>query len=284
MCGIAGFYHPHKNYTSQEAHYKDILASMARVQRRRGPDDSGVWLSPHAGLSHVRLSIIDLAGGRQPMVKSPGGRTAAIAYNGELYNTEELRKELLSLGHTFLTSSDTEVILESYLEYGPDFAERLNGIFAIAIADTANNRLCLVRDRAGVKPLFYTVRGEELFFASEPKGLFAVPEIVPQADKEGLNEIFSLGPARTPGCGVFRNVREVLPGHMLLLSPEGLRQEAFWKLESRPHTDSFERTVEKTAFLVRDAVRRQMVSDVPICTFLSGGLDSSLVSSICAGE
>ena len=116
MCGIAGFYHPHKNYTPQEAHYKDILASMARVQRRRGPDDSGVWLSPHAGLSHVRLSIIDLAGGRQPMVKSPGGRTAAIAYNGELYNTEELRKELLSLGHTFLTSSDTEVILESYLE------------------------------------------------------------------------------------------------------------------------------------------------------------------------
>ena len=284
MCGIAGFYHPHKNYTSQEAHYKDILASMARVQRRRGPDDSGVWLSPHAGLAHVRLSIIDLIGGRQPMVKSPGGRTAAIAYNGELYNTEELRKELLSLGHTFLTSSDTEVILESYLEYGPDFAERLNGIFAIAIADTANNRLCLVRDRAGVKPLFYTVRGEELFFASEPKGLFAVPEIVPQADKEGLNEIFSLGPARTPGCGVFRNVREVLPGHMLLLSPEGPRQEAFWKLESRPHTDSFERTVEKTAFLVRDAVQRQMVSDVPICTFLSGGLDSSLVSSICAGE
>lgn len=218
------------------------------------------------------------------MVKSGSGQTFAIAYNGELYNTDELRQELMAAGYSFQTSSDTEVILAGYMEYGPDFVKRLNGIFAFAIMDTALNRLCLFRDRAGVKPLFYTVRGEELIFSSELKGILAYPGVKAQLDRRGLNEVFSIGPARTYGCGVLKDMEELLPGHYLICTPDGIRQQSYWKLVSRPHEDSYERTIEKTSFLVEDSVRRQMVSDVPICTFLSGGVDSSLVSAICAKE
>lgn len=218
------------------------------------------------------------------MVKSGSGQTFAIVYNGELYNTDELRQELMAAGYSFQTSSDTEVILAGYMEYGPDFVKRLNGIFAFAIMDTALNRLCLFRDRAGVKPLFYTVRGEELIFSSELKGILAYPGVKAQLDRRGLNEVFSIGPARTYGCGVLKDMEELLPGHYLICTPDGIRQQSYWKLVSRPHEDSYERTIEKTSFLVEDSVRRQMVSDVPICTFLSGGVDSSLVSAICAKE
>ena len=284
MCGIAGFYNPHDHYLKEKIHYETVLADMAGRQRHRGPDDSGLYLAEHGGLSHARLSIIDLSGGRQPMVKSGSGQTFAIVYNGELYNTDELRQELMAAGYSFQTSSDTEVILAGYMEYGPDFVKRLNGIFAFAIMDTALNRLCLFRDRAGVKPLFYTVRGEELIFSSELKGILAYPGVKAQLDRRGLNEVFSIGPARTYGCGVLKDMEELLPGHYLICTPDGIRQQSYWKLVSRPHEDSYERTIEKTSFLVEDSVRRQMVSDVPICTFLSGGVDSSLVSAICAKE
>lgn len=284
MCGIAGFYNPHDHYLKEKEHFETVLASMAGAQRRRGPDDSGLCLSEHGGLSHTRLSIIDLTGGHQPIVKSGSGQTFAIVYNGEIYNTEELRQELIRCGHLFQTSSDTEVILAGYMEYGPDFVKRLNGIFAFAVLDTAKNRLCLFRDRAGVKPLFYMVRGDEILFASEPKGIFAYPGVRPQLDKKGLNEVFSIGPARTYGCGVFKGMEELLPGHFLICGQDGLRLKSYWKLESHPHEDSYEKTIEKTSFLVQDAIRRQMVSDVPVCTFLSGGVDSSLVSAVCAAE
>ena len=284
MCGIAGFYNPHDHYLKEKEHYESVLQAMAERLRHRGPDDAGRWLSEHGGLSHARLSIIDLAGGHQPMVKSGSGQTFAIVYNGELYNTDELRQELMAAGYSFQTSSDTEVILAGYMEYGPDFVKRLNGIFAFAIMDTALNRLCLFRDRAGVKPLFYTIRGEELIFSSELKGILSYPGVKAQLDRRGLNEVFSVGPARTYGCGVLKDMEELLPGHYLICTPDGIRQQSYWKLVSRPHEDSYERTIEKTSFLVEDSVRRQMVSDVPICTFLSGGVDSSLVSAICAKE
>lgn len=284
MCGIAGFYNPHDHYLKEKEHYESVLDSMAERLRHRGPDDSGRWLWEHGGLSHARLSVIDLSGGRQPMVKSGSGQTFAIVYNGELYNTQELRSELMAAGCSFQTSSDTEVILAGYMEYGPDFVKRLNGIFAFAIMDTARNRLCLFRDRAGVKPLFYMIRGEEILFASELKGILSYPGVKPQLDRRGLNEIFSIGPARTYGCGVLKDMEELLPGHSLICDMEGIHLNSYWKLISRPHEDSYEKTIEKTGFLVEDAIRRQMVSDVPICTFLSGGVDSSLVSAICARE
>ncbi len=284
MCGIGGFCNYRNDYTGQREHYSEVLDQMRQVQSRRGPDGHGIWLSPHAGLSHARLSVIDLATGGQPMTRTIGGYTWAIVHNGELYNTGELREGLQSRGWTFHTTSDTEVILLSYLEYGTEFVKKLNGIFATAIFDPKEERLLLFRDRSGIKPLFYTQKGDELVFASELKGIFAVPGIRPQLDRQGLNEIFGLGPARTAGCGVFRDVREVLPGHFITCTPAGISQTCYWKLESRPHEDGYAETVEETTHLVIDSIRRQMVSDVPICTFLSGGVDSSLVSAVCAAE
>lgn len=284
MCGISGFYCPKQDLTLKTPYYTSILNSMNQVQKHRGPDDQGAYLSPHFGLSHVRLSIVDLINGRQPMLKTINDHTWGIVYNGELYNTEELRQGLSSLGHSFETTSDTEVILTAYLEYGPEFVELLNGIFAFAIMDPVHDRLMLCRDRAGVKPLFFSSWEDTVIFSSEIKGLFCWPQLQPVLDRAGLNEVFSIGPARTNGCGVFQGIHEVLPGHYLLCSRDGIHRECYWKLESHPHEDSYLDTIEKTAFLVEDSIRRQMVSDVPICTFLSGGVDSSLVSSICARE
>lgn len=284
MCGIAGFYQPEKDYQSTRDYACRILSKMSSMLGHRGPDSSGIWLGKEGGLAHARLAIIDLIGGGQPMIKRLGDQPAAIVYNGELYNTEEVRKDLLHLGYSFETSSDTEVLLNAYLAFGPDFVKRLNGIFAFAVLDSRKRQIMLCRDRAGVKPLFYTLQGGELIFASEIKGIFAHPEVVPRLKKEGLQEIFSIGPARIPGSGVFDGIKEVLPGHYLIADASGMRDCCYWKLESRPHKDSLEETIEKTSFLIQDSIRRQMVSDVPICTFLSGGIDSSVVSAICAGE
>lgn len=286
MCGIAGFFNPEMDFTKEKEYNLNILEAMNRAQKRRGPDDEGIFLNEHFGLAQVRLAIVDLVTGHQPMLCKAGSHTFGIVYNGELYNTKELRDELKADGSVFETDSDTEVLLSAYLAWGPAFIKKVNGIFALAIMDTAENRLLLYRDRSGIKPLFYTAKEDtgSIHFASELKALLACPGIRPEVDRNGLNEIFSIGPARTSGCGVYRNIKEVLPGHFLCCSLPGNRLEAYWKLESLPHTDSFEETVEKTGFLLRDAVKRQMVSDVPICTFLSGGVDSSLVSAICAEE
>ena len=284
MCGISGFFHPKEDFTLNQPYYEGILDSMNLALKRRGPDDQGTFLCSHFGLTQVRLSIVDLVTGHQPMLKNSDSHTWGIVYNGELYNTEELRQELKAFGYSFETSSDTEVILTSYLEYGPDFVKKLNGIFAIAIMDPICNRLVLYRDRAGVKPLFYTKVGDTIVFSSELKGLFCFPGLHPVLDNNSLNEVFSIGPARTSGKGVFKDINEVLPGHYLICNSSSIHEECYWKLESHPHEDSYEKTIEKTAFLVEDSIKRQMVSDVPICTFLSGGVDSSLVSSICAKE
>lgn len=284
MCGISGFCDFHQDFTCHPGKFSGILTRMHRLQSHRGPDDHGIYLAGHAGLSHARLSVIDLDGGHQPMLKKSGGYTYAIVYNGELYNTRELRQELSLLGNTFATTSDTEVILTAYLEYGAGFASRLNGIFAFAIWDPAAGRLLLCRDRCGVKPLFYSLQDGTLLFASEIKALFAWPGMKARLDRQGLNEIFGMGPARTGGCGVFQGICEILPGNFALYENSGFSQHGYWKLESRPHEDSYPTTVEKTTALVLDSIRRQMVSDVPICTFLSGGIDSSLVSAVCASE
>lgn len=284
MCGISGFCNFHQDFIRQSQKYTDILTRMHQIQAHRGPDDNGIYLTEHAGLSHARLSVIDPTGGHQPMLCRKGNYTFAIVYNGELYNTKELRGELTALGNTFDTTSDTEVILASYLEYGPDFVSRLNGIFAFAIWDPARERLLLYRDRSGIKPLFYCHQDDTLVFASEIKGILACPGIEARIDRQGLNEIFGIGPARTNGCGVFYGINEILPGSFAVLDRDGLKQHCYWKLKSHPHEDSYETTVEKTTALVLDSIRRQMVSDVPICTFLSGGIDSSLVSAVCAAS
>lgn len=210
MCGIAGFYHKEKDYRERAEYYRSLLTAMHEALWHRGPDDEGIYLSRHCGLAHSRLSIIDIQGGHQPMVRNKNGRTCAIVYNGELYNTKELRQMLEIRGCQFTTSSDTEVILTGIMEMGPEFVKKMNGIFAFAIWDTDSQKLYLFRDPMGVKPLFYTWCGEELIFASELKGIFAHPLPKPEVDRNGWNEIFGIGPARSGGCGVFKGVNEVL--------------------------------------------------------------------------
>ena len=284
MCGIAGFYNPYADYTKEKSKWQSILDEMNLAQKRRGPDDDGTYLSGLCGLAHVRLEIIDLLTGHQPMVRKSNERECAIIFNGEIYNMKELKAELLSEGAVFDTTSDTEVILAGYMLHGKDYVKKLNGIFSIALWDCALGQIFLFRDRLGVKPLFYTVKDKTLIFSSEIKGLFAYPGVKPVLDRDGLCEIFALGPAKSYGKGVFKDMWEVLPGHCLTFNGTDCVTEAYWQLESRPHEDNMEKTVEKTAWLVEDAVKKQMLSDIPISTFLSGGVDSSLVTSICARE
>lgn len=282
MCGIAGFCNLYENYTVKSGEFSAILNNMNHAQRRRGPDDEGIILTKECGLAHVRLSIIDLKNGRQPITKRLNGKTATIVFNGEIYNMASLRRELELEGIDFQTSVDTEVILKGYLRYGINYLDKLNGIFSFAIWDETEKTLYLARDRLGVKPLFYKMVGDTIVFASEIKGVFAYPGVVPEVDREGLCEIFALGPARSYGKGVFCGIKEVLPGHFIRYSKEGIKDYEYWSLKSRPHTDTLKETIDKTAYLLKDAIELQTLSDVPICSFLSGGVDSSLVTAICA--
>lgn len=284
MCGIAGFCNTQAYYTKEQQKWQQVMEQMKQALQHRGPDDEGDILYPQVGLAHTRLSIIDLSLGHQPITKQKFGNAYTIIYNGELYNTSELRDNLIRMGYLFKTHSDTEVILTGYMAFGPDFVKELNGIFSYAIWDDNKKSLYLFRDRLGIKPLFYTVEGDTLIFSSEIKALFKYPGVKPRIDSRGLSEVFGLGPAKSYGLGVFQNISEVLPGNYIHFGVNGIHEEQYWNLVSKPHMDSYEKTVEKTSFLIYDAVKRQMVSDIPICTFLSGGLDSSLITAICAKE
>ena len=284
MCGIAGFCDFKRNFLQDAQQWTAVLRKMRNAIAHRGHDQTGEYLKGNVGLAHTRLSIRDLAGGAQPMVRQRGRGDYAIVFNGEIYNTEELKAALCCRGYRFETTCDTEVILCGYMEYGMEIAQKLNGIFAFAIWDEQRDTLFLCRDRLGVKPLFYALEGTTLIFGSEPKALFAYPEITPQADLDSFREIFGLGPARTPGCGVFRGLREVKPGYIVECSRAGVKEYSYWSLEARPHTDSYEETVEQVSWLLRDAVGRQLVSDVPVCSFLSGGIDSTVVTALASRQ
>lgn len=284
MCGIAGFFCPDERYQEQTEHYQGLLQQMNQSLRHRGPDAENLHLDDCCGLAHVRLSILDLENGDQPMHTVYKGKRYTIVYNGEIYNMPKLRNELIMTGMELSTSCDTEVILKGYAKYGVDYVSRLNGIFAFAIWEADTKSLFLCRDRFGVKPLYYTKCGNEIIFASEAKGIFCHPGVTPQTDCSSLCELLALGPAHTAGKCAFQGTTEVLPGHHVTFSLQGITDTCYWELEGANHTDSEAQTLEKTRFLVEDAIRMQMLSDIPICTFLSGGLDSSLVSSVCARE
>lgn len=282
MCGIAGFCSFESDFLKDAAHWEKNLVDMRKSLAHRGRDSSGEYLCKNTGLSHARLSIRDLLMGTQPIVRKIDGAEYAIVYNGEIYNVDEIKPSLIQAGYQFETTTDTEVILYAYIEYGEDFAGILNGIFAFAIWDGGKKQLVLYRDRLGVKPLFYSLKEGTLVFGSEIKALFCHPLISPAVNMDGFREIFGIGPARTPGNGVFRDVFEVLPGHFMVFSRDGLNDRRYWELSAREHTDGYEQTVEKVSFLVRDAIMRQMVSDVPVCSFLSGGVDSSIVTAVAS--
>jgi asparagine synthase (glutamine-hydrolysing) len=248
----------------------------------RGPDTDGLFITERAAFAHRRLIVVDPSGGVQPMTRKRGEFSYTLVYNGELYNTEEVRKALQAEGYAFHSYSDTEVILVAYMAWGTRCVQKFNGIFAFAVWDERKQRLFMARDRLGVKPLFYMRKGSGILFGSELKAILAHPDVQPLVDAEGLAEVFAIGPARTPGHGIFKGVRELRPGHTLLCTRDGDYDETYWKLNSVEHVDDLDKTVEHVRDLLEDTVTRQLVSDVPVCTFLSGGLDSSAVSAIAA--
>ena len=280
MCGFAGFSDYDDSLLDEKYLWMALARRMARRLSHRGPDDQGAHVSSHCALAHMRLAVIDPQNGQQPMTASKEGKECTIAYNGELYNAGELRSDLESRGYTFYTDCDTEVVLNAYLCYGEECPEKLNGIFAFAIDDGIKERTFLCRDRFGVKPLFYTFKNSRLAFSSEIKGLFEFPGVNPVIGREGLCEIFGLGPARTPGHGVFEGISELRPGHFAIYDREGFKDHKYYSLTAAPHTQTYEDTVQTVRELLVDTVKRQLISDVPLCTFLSGGLDSSVVTAI----
>jgi asparagine synthase (glutamine-hydrolysing) len=278
MCGITGWVSFERDLRAERA----TVDAMTETMACRGPDDRGTWITDHAALGHRRLAIIDLPGGRQPMsVDTPCGPVVMV-YSGEAYNFTELREELIGRGHRFRTDSDTEVVLRAYLEWGGAFAERLNGMYAFAIWDSRENRLVMVRDRMGIKPFYYYETGDGVLFGSEPKAILANPLAERTVTLDGMHELFAF--VKTPGHAIWEGMREVEPGTIVTVGANGLRTTRYWTLRTREHTDDQAASVAHVRELLEDIVRRQLVSDVPRCTLLSGGLDSSAMTAIAAKQ
>lgn len=277
MCGMTGWVSFQRDLTKQ----RDTMVTMTETMACRGPDDEGIWAAPRSILGHRRLSIIDLEGGTQPMLVGETNKpTAVIVFTGEVYNFRELRDELRCRGHRFRTGSDTEVVLRAYLEWGESLADRLNGMYAFAIWDTQSEELLLVRDRIGVKPLYYYPTDDGLIFGSEPKVILAHPEVNAAVDADGIREMF--GVVKTPGHAIFKGMYEVRPGTMVRVARTGLTTVKYWQLEAREHTDDLNTTIGTVRDLLEDIVERQIVADVPVGSLLSGGLDSSAVTALAA--
>jgi asparagine synthase (glutamine-hydrolysing) len=276
VCGIAGIV----SFTEDLADRQDLAEGMFDELYYRGPGEGGRWLSSAALLVFTRLAVIDLVGGQQPMVAEDGtGRTTAVLdYTGEVFNFAELRSELSARGHRFTTRSDTEVVLRAYQEWGVECAGHLRGMFAFAVWDAVREELVLIRDRLGIYPLFYSETPRGFVFGSEPKALFRSGLVSPVVDRDGLCEVLGFTP--TPGRSVFRDVREVVPGEVVRYSRDGLRRHRYWQLTASEHTDDLPTTVDTVRGLLEEIVDMQVVSDVPLCTMLSGGLDSSLVAAL----
>ena len=273
MCGFVGFANLKENVSS-----KTNIYNMNESISKRGPDEDGYYYEEHVCLGHKRLIVVDPDGGKQPMSAMKDGNLYTIVYNGQLYNTKELRSELEENGFTFDSYSDTEVLLKSFIFWKYDVVKKLNGIFSFAIWDSKKNELFLARDHFGVKPLFYTIYNNTIVFASEIKALFKYPGIEAKLDEQSIAELFGIGPARTAGLGIFKNIYEIKPAHFGIFNESGLHIERYWKLESKVHTDNLGKTCDNVRFLLEDSISRQLVSDVPLCTFLSGGLDSSIIT------
>ncbi len=274
MCGIAGWLNSSNNLYERTT----VIENMSETLKDRGPDEKGFFIKNNVALIHRRLAVVDIEHGKQPMSAEYAGETYVLVYNGELYNSDEIRQELKLAGYNFEGHSDTEVVLKSYIHWKEKCAEKFNGIFAFGVYEVNKKRLYLCRDRIGVKPLFYTRKGDDFIFASQIKTILASRVATPAINSDGLCEIFFLGPARTPGNGVFRDIEELLPGEYAIFENNTLTRCNYFTLEAREHEENEEETLDHTRYLIQDSIRRQLVSDVPLCCFLSGGLDSSIIT------
>lgn len=278
MCGIVGIVNYNENISNQYS----ILRNMTKTLKRRGPDEEGFFFSKNVNLGHRRLSVIDIENGKQPMSFTYNEATYTIVYNGQIYNTAELKAELIKNGFTFKGHSDTEILLKSFILYGKNICNHLNGIFAFAIYNDKTNELFIARDQFGIKPLYYSFTENNFIFASEIKSILEHPNITAKLDKTGISELFGIGPSHTPGYTPFKNIFELEPAHFLSITPEKIQKTEYWKIKTKKHTDNLEETCEKIRYLIDDSVKKQLVSDVPLCTLLSGGLDSSIITAIAS--
>jgi asparagine synthase (glutamine-hydrolysing) len=272
MCGIAGLW----NFNGDRAE-PSRLARMIQMIRHRGPDDCGVHTDGSTGIAHARLSIIDLGGGHQPMSTRDGDLW--ITFNGEIFNYIELRDELIAKGHRFETNSDTEVILHQYLLKGEDCVEDFEGQWAFAIWDTRNRKLFLSRDRLGVRPLFYRNRNNTFLFASEMKALLAHPDVSRELDYSGLDQIFTFW-STVPPKTIFKDICELPPGHSLTVTENNLRLRRYWQADFNIVERSEDDACEELASLLINATRLRLRADVPVGAYLSGGLDSSIITAL----
>ena len=278
MCGITGWV----SFDQDLASRTPVLEAMTETMSCRGPDASGTWFAEHAALGHRRLAVIDLPGGAQPMTLDTPDGAVTMVYSGETYNFTELRDELRRRGATFRTDSDTEVVLRGYLEWGEAVADRLNGMYGLAIWDTRTDKLVMIRDRMGIKPFYYYPTEDGVLFGSEPKAILANPLAEHVVDLDGLRGIFTF--TKIPGHAIWDGIHELQPGYLAILDRSGLRERCYWKLEAEEHTDDQPTTVAYVRELLDDIIRRQLVADVPRCTLLSGGLDSSAMTALAARE
>lgn len=269
MCGFFGAITKNINYEKAEF----ALEKMGH----RGPDETDFYLNDKVYLGHNRLVVVDKVNGKQPYVFNE----LVMIYNGELYNTDKLRKMLLQRGYTFFGHSDTEVLIKMFYEYKEDCVKFLNGIFSFVIFNTQTKKIFACRDRAGVKPLFYYHKNEDFAIASEIKPFLYYFDIN-TIDIDGIRQILALGPSRQDGSGIYPDVYELKAGHYLTYENGILKTVQYWNVLSEPFTKSFDDTVDITKYLVSDSIKGQLVSDVPLCTYLSGGLDSSAITAIAS--
>ena len=274
MCGFVGFTNLFKDFSTED---NIAIKEMTKSLAHRGPDEENFFTSTHTNLGHRRLIILDAKNGKQPMSCTYNNTTYTIVYNGQLYNANDIRKELIDLGYEFNGYCDTEVILKAFVEYGTTIFNKFNGIFSFAIWNDSKKELTLVRDHFGIKPLYYSIIDNTIIFSSEIKSILKYPGFQVAIDAEGISELFGIGPAHTPGTCVFKNIFEIKPAHFGIFNAYGFKSYRYWKMETKEHKDDFETTCTKIHNLLDDSIKRQLVSDVPLCAMLSGGLDSSII-------
>ena len=278
MCGFTGY----ANFIDKIHHSKSVIQQMNASLSKRGPDEDGYYYSDYVHLAHKRLIVIDPEGGKQPMIEHYSYGDYIICCNGQIYNTKELKNTLIENGFEINTHSDTEILLKSYIHFGNSVVNYLNGAFAFVIFNTKKEELFIARDHFGIKPFFYTIQNNTFIFASEIKAIFKFPGVEKIIDSQGIRELFGIGPSHTSGTTVFKNIFELKPAHFGVFNKSGLHLTKYWSLKSKEHTDSLGKTCEKIKYLLNDSITSQLVSDKPICTFLSGGLDSSIITKFAA--
>lgn len=277
MCGIAGYINFKDNFIKNKEKNKNITESMINALYHRDISETGIWIGDYISFGRLHRAFEDDEN-NQPMEKVVAGYQFVIVFNGELYNGEELKNELSAYGYNFISKSDTEILLYSYIHYGALCSEKLNGIFSFCIWDSMRQRAFLCRDRFGTKPLFYSIKEDKIIFASEQKAILKYPGIKPEVSVDGLRDVFSFSKSR--GSGVFDGIYELRPGRYMICSRDGIRIKKYFSLGGKTHVHNYDEAVENVKYLVEDSVKRRIECDVPMSVILNDDISSDIICSI----